>query len=149
MKAIPNLHIERNPNPQAPLLLAVQTFPEMGLSGLGKHFTDLYSESPETKEQEQESFSKRRQKRIIGDQMQKVYRDGIRLWRCLRPNIAFEETIQEERKRRGLYIYLHLMKMMFVVHNVFCMQVGLDKFGAKFLGDLYILVIYFFSLTVQ
>ena len=58
MKAIPNLHIERNPNPQAPLLLAVQTFPEMGLSGLGKHFTDLYSESPETKEQEQESFSK-------------------------------------------------------------------------------------------
>ena len=143
MQALLNLHVQCHPNPQAPKLLnlAVQTFPEMGLPGLSKHFELLYSQTPEKNDQPEESFSKRKQKRIIGDQMQKVYRHGTKLLRCLKPNGAFSKKLHQVKKRCGLHLYLHCLKVVFVIHSSFCMEVELEdlRFGAKFVGVLFIL----------
>ena len=88
-------------------------------------------------------------KKIIGDQLLKIYKHGPGILKALKPSSLFDETLEQEKRRRGLWVYLHLLRMMFVLHSTFLVTLELDEFGAKFVGDLYILVLFFFQFSTS
>ena len=135
----------------APLVKAVDSLGAACVSGLKKHYHSLYAhsyDSQENTDHDEGSFSQRK-KKYIGDQLLKIYKHGPGILKALKPSSLFDETLEQEKRRRGLWVYLHLLRMMFVLHSTFLVTLELDEFGAKFVGDLYILVLFFFQFSTS